>query len=333
MSFEANKLPLDEKERLCRSLLAEFGVTKVRKSNFELIHSCPLPFGLHRRGDVNPSAALNYEKLTFICHGGCGSGGLLWFIGTCRGSTSTQAHKWLTEQTATDETNLPQLLSYLDDLYNKPDAESRTPIPKMSEKILQPWMLIHPYLTEIRGISEDNIRRFRVGFNPETNRIVIPHFFNGALVGWQTRRLLQDGTPKYLSSPDNPKSETLFNFNPHEPVVVVEAPMTVVAKEHIHHLEATFGATVTDKQIRLLARHRRVILAFDNDRAGWRATRRVGEALQAYSEVYALRHPYAEDLGDLPDDEVLRLLEENRVPFALWSPPLSLHSYRKGVNA
>jgi DNA primase len=202
----------------------------------------------------------------------------------------------------------------------------------MSERVLEPWLLIHPYLTEVRGISEDNLMRFKVGFNGESNRIVLPHFFGGALVGWQTRRLVKDGTPKYLSSMDFPKYETLFNYDGSRDVVAaVEAPMTVVAKAHLTHMEATFGAQVTEKQVRLLAKHRRVILAFDNDKAGWKATRAVGDALGSYSEVFVAAHPYAEDLGDLPDEEVSRILDEQVVPYSLWRPPLGLKHFREEV--
>jgi len=191
-----------EKERLCRDLLSEFGAANVRKMNHELIHSCVLPFGQHRNGDRNPSARLNYKKLTYICSSCGNSGGLLWFIGVCRGLTTPQAKSWLTKQVKTGglegEDGLAALLRYFDEIWSSEDS-GPPPLPRMDARVLTPWLLIHPYLTEIRGIPEENLIRFSVGYDPVKDRIVVPHFWKGNLVGWQTRRLMNDGTPKWQS--------------------------------------------------------------------------------------------------------------------------------------
>lgn len=324
--FEAALLPTEEKEALCRGLLAEFGVTRIsRVRNGEMIHSCPLPFGAHKNGDRNPSARLNFEKLVFTCSV-CGSGGLLWFIGVCRGVDTDEARRWLESQTGTGGVvqDLDSILKYLDAVYS-PKRTTLPPIPKMNATILEPWMLIHPWLTEIRGIPEQNIVNLKVGWNPDTDRIVIPHFWKGDLVGWQTRRLRKDdGTPKYLSSPDLPKEQTIYNYDARRQVaVVVESPMSVLAKTHRWPImEATFGAEVTARQVRLLAEHRRVILFFDNDKAGWKATHTVAEGLEGYSSVWVVENPWAADPADMDDDTVARLIAD-AVPYSVWNQPKS----------
>ena len=58
------------------------GVTEVIESGDEIIHSCPLPFGMHRNGDVNPSASLNRETLLFNCFT-CGGGSVIWLVQNC----------------------------------------------------------------------------------------------------------------------------------------------------------------------------------------------------------------------------------------------------------
>jgi hypothetical protein len=107
--------------------------------------------------------------------------------------------------------------------------------------------------------------------------------------------------------------------------------------KHCHHLpiEGTFGASVTDRQIRLLARHERVILFMDNDKAGWRAVEgyiegegrkqkviSIGmvERLQPYCEVLVVQNPYAADPGDM-DDETVYELARSAVPYAVWQCP------------
>jgi hypothetical protein len=330
--FEAGMLPDAEKEQLCLDLLVEFGATNVRDgSRGELIHSCVLPFGGHAHGDANPSASLNYLKLTYNCLGCGNSGGLLWFIGVCRGDDTHDARRWLGSRTGTGGSvqDLSALLTFFEQLY-EPQRPERVPLPRMSPRVLEPWMWIHPWLTEIRHVPEAALVHFRVGWNPDLNRIVIPHWWRGELVGWQTRRLVNDGTPKYKSSPDFPKDGTIFNYDPtNERAVVVESPMSVLAHWDITpDIEATFGATVTDRQARLLTMHPEVVLHYDNDQAGWSATKRVGKVLEAYSKVFVADNPWNEDAGGLDDDEYLRTIA-GAVPFALWHPRLPCSTMKK----
>lgn len=344
--FEAGLLPDAEKERLCRSLLADFGATHVRPGgDGELIHGCLLPFGNHRDQDRNPTASLNYKKLTYNCLGCGAGGGLVWLIGLCRDESGTQARKWLEDQTGTgaDEQSLASLMQFFDAVYN-PARSIDPPMPRMNAKILSPWMAIHPYMTdpkpEGRGIPEQTLMDYRVGYGVmrcridsdsekpvyiQSHRIVIPHFWKGNLVGWQTRRLAKDGTPKYLSSPDLPKDRTIYGYDAKaKRTVAVEAPMSVLSKAHLDpHIEGTLGAKVTERQVRLLAMHPQIVLFFDNDEAGWNATQKVGEALEPYSTVWVVDNPFNADPADLDDQTYLSLVE-NPMPFSLWRRPETL---------
>lgn len=334
-AFEAGTLPDEEKERLCRSLLAEFGVTQIRPGpNGELVHSCCLPFGRHKNDDNNPSASLNYLKLTYICRGCGNSGGLLWFIGTCRGTSATEASSWLATETGTDGSvqELGALMEFFDSLYGK-SAPVAPPMPKLDRGVLDPWLAIHPYMTEVRRIPVDNLKQFLVGYGTirmkigddewvNSERIIIPHFWDGDLVGWQTRRLMKgDGTSRWKSSADFPKDTTIYNYAERKSALVVESPMNVLRHaHHLRHMEATFGASVTHRQIRLLSRHPEVTLWYDNDEAGWVATERSGEELEPYCRVRVVDNPYAADAADLPDDLAAELVA-NSIPYSLWKRP------------
>jgi hypothetical protein len=318
-----------EKLELCETLLDEFGVTNRHvRSNGEIIHSCPLPFGGHSNGDTNPSASLNYRKLTFNCLGCANSGGLLWFIAACRDTTSSAARSWLRERTGLDgEEGLATLLKFFDALYA--DRAVDEPLPRLNTKLLDPWMWIHPYLTELRHIPEQTIEEFKVGWDPAIDRIVVPHFWRGSLVGWQTRQLGGPG-PKYHNSPDFPKDRTIYNYDTKaRPVVVCESTLSVLSKAHLPwHIESTFGAEVTDKQVGLLTMHPDLILFFDNDDAGWKATHRVAEATQGYSHVLVANNPYAADPGDL-DEAAYATAVESAVPYALWTQPTTLVEWKR----
>ena len=263
---------------------------------------------------------LKDHLLTSNCFGCGNSGGLLWFIGVCRGTSSTQARGWLANYAGVgDSSNLAKLLEFFDTVYT-PRKNNQTPIPKFSKKILDGWRFIHPYMTEIRNIPEEILIQFNIGWNPETNRIVLPHFWKDELVGWQTRRLVDDGSPKYLSSVDFPKRQTIYNYQPEKPVVVVESVISVLSKYAIYpNIEATFGMELPERQVQLLAAHPRVTLFFDNDQAGYKATNTVGTKLMPYTDVRVVDNPWSADAGDMDEITFMELVN-NAIPFEIWSP-------------
>lgn len=341
-------LSLDERRELCMDVLTEVGANNIQeRANHELYHSCVLPFGNHPHGDRNPSASVNYEKMVAGCFV-CGNGGWLWWVAAVKGlDSSAEARQWVASQVADEQIDdLTSILEFLDSLYQPRPYEPIT-YPVYDPKTLDQWMLIHPYLTEWRNVPRQNIVDLKVGYGTlsvrkgegfvKSERIIIPHFFRGQLVGWQSRRLTDDGTPKYLATPDMPKDSTLYNYDEgHEVVVVVESPMTVLRHTHHAHLVGTFGASVTDQQVDLIARSgKRVILWFDNDKAGWAATESVGERLLERVVVWVADSPFEGDPGDLTDDQFDRVLREHVIPFAIWSRPdpgglLSLEGGRDG---
>lgn len=337
----ARLLPDDQKEMLARSLLAEFGVTHVRPGgDGELIHGCVLPFSNHTDQDRNPTASLNYKKMVYNCLGSCQAGGsLIWFIGVMRDTSGAEARKWLSDQTSFgDEESLSNLLTFFDEVYSR-ESKVETPMPYLDPKVLDPWLVIHPYMTEVRGVPEETLMKFRVGYGvlkvggQESHRIVIPHFWKGKMVGWQSRRLVNDGTPKYQSTPDFPKDRTLYNFDQRATsAVIVESPFSVLSKDHLEpHIEATFGASVTDRQLRQISIHRKVILFMDNDEAGWRATTRMGDYLLRYSQVLVAANPWSADPGDMDDETYLALIED-AIPYELWRPPEQVKEWDMGIK-
>lgn len=357
MTFEPALLPDEEKENLCRALLDEFGATNVKAGGRgELIHGC-LVSDTHSDQERNPTASLNYRKLAYSCLG-CGrSGGLLWFISTCRNTSGKEARAWLSKEVGLDGEvmDLSRLLSYFDSLYE--DGKHGEPIPKYSPKTLDPWNFVHPYLLDGipeldfpgRNLPPEAIEHFRLGYAEDyvmpgggtSERIIMPHFWKGDLVGWQARRIFDDGTPKYLSSPSFPKDQTIYNYDARrEEAVVVESMMSTIKHwPKMDDIEATFGAKITPTQTKLLEKHQRIILWMDNDEAGWNAidgtvdekgnviSEGLGPYLGKRAEVLVVDSKYAADLGDLDTDTAMRLREE-AVPYSIWSRPTELLCYR-----
>lgn len=357
--FEAGLLPDTMKLQLCQDLLGEIGARNIRPPTVygEIIHSCPIPGG-HRNGDQNPSASLNYKRLTFNCLGCGAQGGLLWFMATAKGEEYEDARRWLGEQTGVGGVSMEgtRVIEILEAIFNQQEDRPE-PINVYPESALAPWThpWIHPYLTDhdrigrikCRGIPEENCRRFRVGYAekypmgwqrdkdgelildesgemiplPPQERIVIPLFWDGKLFGWQARAINPGDEPKYRNSVKFPRDRVLYGWEPDRDIVLVESPMSVLRHCHHQSMVASFGKQLTEAQIRILQRARSITLWFDPDDAGWKGTRRAIDELRAYLPIRVVDWRYRDtDPADLPDDVVDERVA-NAMPWPLWRRP------------
>ena len=128
-----------------------------------------------------------------------------------------------------------------------------------------------------RGALYDRFRR----------RIVFPIATESGRTVAFGGRALGDDLPKYLNSPETPiyrKSRILYNLNrAREPIrrrnyaVLVEGYLDCIAVHSaaVENVVATCGTSLTDDQVRLLARSAsNVVVSFDPDTAGQAATER-----------------------------------------------------------
>jgi len=123
-------------------------------------------------------------------------------------------------------------------------------------------------------------------------RLLFPiHDLRGRVVGFGGR-ILGEGEPKYLNSPDTPifhKGQLLYHLHvakhamrKAERALLVEGYFDVlrVAQAGLEEVVAPLGTGLTADQAQLLQRHApQVILVYDSDEAGLRATFRAGDEL------------------------------------------------------
>ena len=130
-------------------------------------------------------------------------------------------------------------------------------------------------------------------------------------------RILGEGEPKYLNSPETPifhKGQLLYNLHlakhgmrKAERAILVEGQfdvlrLTLVGLEEV---VAPLGTGLTDDQAALLQRHTaHVILLYDSDDPGLRATFRAGDVL--------LRHKLRVSVASLPEGEDPDTLVQNK---------------------
>lgn len=181
-----------------------------------------------------------------------------------------------------------------------------TVFPDYSDKALETAGLV------IAGEAGKRYDRFR-------HRIMFPiHDASGRVVGFGGR-VVDNGEPKYLNSPETPlfaKGRELYGLFQARPairsackVLVVEGYMDVVAlaQHGIEYAVATLGTATTPVHVEKLFRMTdSVIFCFDGDDAGRRAAWRALEhALPVLSDGKQARFLFLPD-GEDPDDAVRR---------------------------
>jgi DNA primase len=141
------------------------------------------------------------------------------------------------------------------------------------------------------------------------NRLIFPiRDIRGRTVGFGGR-VLGDGEPKYLNSPESPlfhKRQLLYNLDSARhairkaaSVVVVEGYFDVLrlVEVGVENVVAPLGTAFTDEQAKLIKRYcQEVILLYDSDTAGLKATfRAADELLRAGMRVSIATLPPGED--------------------------------------
>jgi 5S rRNA maturation endonuclease (ribonuclease M5) len=300
----------------------------------EVIHSCLIdrvdPH--HQNGDANPSAACNLDKKLYTCYSYVDpetnkSGyDMLHLIMKMEGKKDPHAvmglvSGFLDDATATTDDFMAELDRILA-AATEPQALA-APIRTLPTRSLEPWAFVHPYVVG-RGIDVDTASRLHIGYDQLTNRITIPHFWGGNLVGWQKRAVPNrpgewPGTvpamPKYRSSPGFPKAETLYRLDEARmarrmdtltltggAVIVVESPFSAIKAEAVglRGVTATFGAKITDGQVAHLLNDidPRIVVWMDPDNAGRSAERRLVEKLHRKAKVTVVEPDEGQDMGD-----------------------------------
>ena len=123
------------------------------------------------------------------------------------------------------------------------------------------------------------------------NRLMFPVFdVRGNVIGF-SGRILGDGEPKYMNSPETPvfsKSRNLFAMNLAKKtklgyVILCEGNVDVVSMHQagFDNAVASLGTSLTPEQARLISRYvNEVVIAYDNDGAGQKATQRAISILE-----------------------------------------------------
>lgn len=305
-----------------RAVLDHYGVENdhdeiTNNGETEVIHSCLLDRvdRHHNNGDQNPSAACNLDKKLYVCYAYWG-GDIFHLIQKLENKDSFEEILPLVTQFLTgatlDQSDFEAEIAAMEAMINA--GAYSLDLPTYSRRVLSPWAFVHPYLHE-RGIDSETVSRLQIGWREDDNRIIIPHFWQDKLVGWQARAVpdrpgLWPGTvnpqPKYKSTSGFPKSDT-FYYDHSRPfpttgaVLLVESPFSVI-KANALGLDipvlASFGAKVSKTQTKMLLDYRDVVLWADPDPAGQVMERTVMNRLAEHPGLRIVSPDPGKDLAD-----------------------------------
>jgi hypothetical protein len=313
---------------------AAIGFEPIEQTNTEDRGYCLFPEN-HAHGDTTGKFSINRDKRVYGCFV-CSGGSLLSLAMELYDFDVDEATTWIRQFAVTDTRSDREFQDYL--LAMLEDAEKRVKtMPYFNERVLDRFSDDPIYFRE-RGIPPSVIERYNLRFGNHVMKpspmkrgpdddlhktqedyygpaAIIPHYWDGKLVGWQYRWTDYDKAnpdwpkwlPKYVNTTDFPAHDTLFNYEAAKqswkPVIVCESVATVLwlaghswpTGEEIVAV-SYFGSKISDAQLRLLRRltHCGVILAPDNDGTGDSLLSKATPYLENFIPVY---HAEKVDLG------------------------------------
>ncbi len=305
MRFSEETLNRIREENPIEDVMGDFLDIKKAGKNYRAL--CPF------HTEKTPSFFISPEKGIYHCFG-CGkSGNAVTFLMDYKSMTFPEAVRFLAERAGIEikgekEKNIDTLkiLEFASNLYHDALISSSRGRPGRA------------YL-ESRGIEEDTIRAFRLGYAPTTGkflvdaaqkkgtkpellgkaglikddhdkfnkRIMFPVFnTSGRVIGFGSR-VIDDGVPKYMNSPDTEvykKSNSLYglyqakgDIRKEGTAILVEGNLDLLTvwQSGVKNVAASLGTSLTEGQANLLTRYtKKVILFYDSDEAGLKSTRK-----------------------------------------------------------
>ena len=292
-----------------------------KKSGSNLFGLCPF------HSEKTPSFSVSPDKQIYHCFG-CGKGGGVFsFIMEVENLTFPESVEFLAKrvglQVPEENRDDPESRRREQLLKLNKDAAKY-----FYKQFLSPNGQVAQDYAVRRGLTPATVKRFGLGYAPDTwdslvkamralghseglmlqaglvrkgkkggvydtfrNRLMFPVFdVRGNVIGF-SGRILGDGEPKYMNSPETPvfnKSKNLFGLNLAKKtklgcIILCEGNVDVVALHQagFDNAVASLGTSLTPEQARLLSRFTsEVVIAYDGDAAGQKATARAISILE-----------------------------------------------------
>ena len=329
------------------TMLYKMGVgnAKLNHRKTHVMSSCPLARTNHGQGsDKNPSFSVKIDHIDkSVCHCfACGYGGTLMQLAKTSDGDEivnfVKDHENYKDLSREDKTFGKRLdWNRAKWLFGDNDKQRETLamteyIPEVFDEdkvIVLEWKLINKYLKSIpqyilnRGITKETAKAWRLGYNKQFRRVVIPSIDRrNRLVGYAQRSIGEpkDGYPKYLFNTGFLKMNFLFGENlvdaKRGDLVLVEGQLDAmkVYQSGFNGL-GMLGSELSDVQARkiveLLPDGAKVIIMMDDDEAGKKASGKAYDKLK--DKLYCIRRILRDghDPGCLTEKQIQDLIKTN----------------------
>ena len=322
-------------------------VRSTRKSGANLFGLCPF------HSEKTPSFSVSPDKQIYHCFG-CGKGGgVISFIMEAENLSFPDAVAFLARRA---NMPLPEETENEDSSRRKRLLElNREAARFFYARLIGPEGGPAQAYVNRRGISMSMVKNFGLGFAPDSwsalsdamrqkgfteqelfeaglmkhgrngggydtfrNRLMFPVIdVRGSVIGF-SGRILGDGEPKYLNSPETPvfsKSHNLFALNLAKKsksgyILLTEGNIDVVSLHQagFDSAVASLGTSLTPEQARLIARYvHEVVLCYDADEAGKKASQRAIGILEKLDlKVRVLQLPLPPGARKIDPDEFIK---------------------------
>ena len=308
-------------------LLEHYQFEKVRDEG-ETIRAC---CKIHS-GD-NPTAfVINRQTGLWYCHtGGCGGGDAFTLVQLMEGMDFFESVRYLANFFNVDIGNLritKPKNRHIDNLNEFIKAVQTKRKKKFSAYTVDEEIR---KVTKYRGFQEETLQHFQIGYvkkislykkNGETytlyNRLIFPIIFGGVQVGISLRRIKSTDYPKWSHQPNNIEMKSLlYNYDSvkeKENITVCEGINDVLAFYEIGVPSvAVFGSHISEEQYRLLLKTGAdLILAFDGDNAGEKATKQAIKMFKNKANLFVIPFEAGEDPGSISREELKSKYENRR---------------------
>lgn len=277
----------------------------------ELMGNCPGHLKLTGRTDQNPSWSINEETGAHHCFS-CGyKGNLLTLVADLlQLDNLDDAKSWIQSNTPVDLDTLSKELKRL-------QRESNIYLPKpvpMSEARLAVFSDPPVWALKDRGLLLSACQKHGIRWEDTTlcwiTPIRDPEDFR--LLGWQQKG--QDSRYFRNRPAGLKKASTLFGIEAYadlslNTMIVVESPLDVARMSSlgIKGGVATFGASVSEEQVKLLRRAEHLVIAMDNDDAGRKSSKHILRLMRKFGiegSFFDYSGTDAKDIGEMTAHEI-----------------------------
>ncbi len=178
----------------------------------------------------------------------------------------------------------------------------------IDDNLLEPYRYTVDYMYK-RGLTDDVIEQFDIGYDEEQDAITIPVPDLKGDIKWVQRRLIKHKQyiiPQGINKTDFllGASEVIKQHKEKEPVFIVESPFNMLTLWSMNYpaicLFGTGGGNQYEMLRKLPIRH--YIIALDPDEAGIKGSKKLLKELDTYKILSKLHYTDSRDINELQDE-------------------------------